>query len=100
MLTMYNSVDTSYSEVVGLTCASFIPSANLDELSKLTDTMYEKLLATGLHALPLDSEMLQLDCQATIKKSQEDVENSRATVQRVQINSVTLNKVMGLAPKK
>jgi len=68
-------------------------------LSKLTDTLHEKLLSSGVNAIPLDSEMLQLDYQATIRKGHEEAENSRITMQRVQTNCATLSKAMNM-PRK
>lgn len=72
---------------------------DLDGLSKLTDTLHEKLLSSGVNAIPLDSEMLQLDYQATVRKGQEEAELSRITMQRVQTNCVTLRKAMSV-PRK
>ncbi|KAK2569840.1 hypothetical protein P5673_005691 [Acropora cervicornis] len=72
---------------------------DLDGLSKLTDTLHEKLLSSGVNAIPLDSEMLQLDYQATIRKGHEEAENSRITMQRVQTNCATLSKAMNM-PRK
>lgn len=73
--------------------------ADLDGLSKLTDTLHEKLLSSGVNAIPLDSEMLQLDYQATVRKGQEEAELSRITMQRVQTNCATLRKAMSV-PRK
>lgn len=77
----------------------FNEPADLDGLSKLTDTLHEKLLSSGVNAIPLDSEMLQLDYQATVRKGQEEAELSRITMQRVQTNCATLSKAMGM-PRK
>lgn len=74
-------------------------SADLDGLSKLTDTLHEKLLSSGVNAIPLDSEMLQLDYQATVRKGQEEAELTRITLQRVQTNCAALSKAMGM-PRK
>jgi len=66
-------------------------------LSKLTDTLHEKLLSSGVNAIPLDSEMLQLDYLATVRKGQEEAELTRITLQRVQTNCAALSKAMGKA---
>jgi len=73
--------------------------ADLDGLSKLTDTLHEKLLSSGVNAIPLDSEMVQLDYQATVRKGQEEAEISRITTQRLQTNCSTLSKAMNM-PRK
>lgn len=73
--------------------------ADLDGLSKLTDTLHEKLLSSGVNAIPLDSEMLQLDYQATVRKGQEEAELTRITLQRMQTNCVTLSKAMNMSRK-
>ena len=73
--------------------------ADLDGLSKLTDTLHEKLLSSGVNAIPLDSEMLQLDYQATVRKGQEEADLNRITLQRVQTNCAALNKAMNI-PRK
>ena len=73
--------------------------ADLDGLSKLTDTLHEKLLSSGVNAIPLDSEMLQLDYQATVRKGQEEADLNRITLQRVQTNCTALNKAMNI-PRK
>ncbi|CAH3115733.1 uncharacterized protein [Pocillopora verrucosa] len=72
---------------------------DLDGLSKLTDTLHEKLLSSGVNAIPLDSEMLQLDYQATVRKGQEEADLNRITLQRVQTNCAALNKAMNI-PRK
>ena len=78
---------------------SFCKSADLDGLSKLTDTLHEKLLSSGVNSIPLDSEMLQLDYQATVRKGQEEAEFTRITLQRVQTNCAALSKAMSM-PRK
>lgn len=80
---------------VGFICKS----ADLDGLSKLTDTLHEKLLSSGVNAIPLDSEMSQLDYQATVRKGQEEAELTRITLQRVQTNCNALSKAMSM-PRK
>lgn len=72
---------------------------DLDGLSKLTDTLHEKLLSSGVNAIPLDSEMSQLDYQATVRKGQEEAELTRITLQRVQTNCNALSKAMSM-PRK
>ncbi|KAL9951116.1 hypothetical protein ACROYT_G043720 [Oculina patagonica] len=72
---------------------------DLDGLSKLTDTLHDKLLSSGVNAIPLDSEMLQLDYQATVRKGQEEAELTRIALQRVQTNCAALSKAMSL-PRK
>ncbi|KXJ10723.1 uncharacterized protein LOC110245028 [Exaiptasia diaphana] len=72
---------------------------NLDSLSKLNTALQDKLQSTGLHAIPLDSEMLQLDCQATVRKGHEDSETGKLTMQRVQMNCSAMNKTMSALKK-
>ena len=72
---------------------------NLDSLSKLTNSLQDKLQSSGMHAIPLDSEMLQLDCQATVRKGHEDSETGKLTMQRVQMNCSAMNKTMSSVKK-
>lgn len=74
-------------------------SADLDGLSKLTSSLHEKLQSSGVNAIPLDSEMLQLDYQTTVRKGQEEAELTRITLQRVQTNCAALSKAMSM-PRK
>lgn len=83
----------------GVFVAFICKSVDLDGLAKLTDTLHEKLLSSGVNAIPLDSEMLQLDYQATVRKGQEEAELTRITLQRVQTNCAALSKAMSM-PRK
>lgn len=65
----------------------------------MTDTLQEKLQSSGMHAIPLDSEMLQLDCQATVRKGHEDSDAGKLTMQRVQMNCSAVNKTMSSVKK-
>ncbi|EDO31307.1 predicted protein [Nematostella vectensis] len=73
--------------------------ADLFGLSSMVDTLSDNLVGSGLYAIPVDSEIQQLDCQATVRKGLEDAENNRISLQRVQMNSSIINRTM-LMPKK
>ena len=95
-----DAAPVSLETIPTIWCNIVLPlAADLDGLSKLTHTLYEKLSSSGISAIPLDSEMLQLDYQATIRKGQEEAELNRITLQRVQTNCATLSKGMSAQKK-
>ena len=69
---------------------------DLNKISKFTQALHDKMSACGLHAIPLD---MQCDYQQTLLKVQADTETTRSTLQYVQSNCMTLNKIINPGKK-